>query len=98
MDKARLTGYFWSGKIVKFIVACAFSHDILKPASTLCKALQNDEICVITAVEAVTKVVKAIEDLKKLHLRSFPLLEDQQQHFNHRGDVSSYQAVELVNY
>ena len=35
------------------LLGSAFFHDILKPAAILCKALQEDEVCVAHAAETL---------------------------------------------
>ena len=44
------------------LTGCAVFHDILKPTSLLCKHLQSDQLCTISAIEAILKSTKAIEN------------------------------------
>ena len=37
------------------LLSCAFFHNLLKPAATLCKMLQADYVCVVGALEAILK-------------------------------------------
>ena len=32
------------------LLGCALFHGVLSPAAALCKALQNDELCIVSAV------------------------------------------------
>ena len=51
------------------LLGYAFFHDLLKPAAILCKALQEDEVCVVRAAEALIKAVKTIGTLKTTRLK-----------------------------
>ena len=44
------------------LIGCAVFHDTLKPTSLLCKHLQSDQQCTISAVEDILKSTKAIEN------------------------------------
>lgn len=37
-------------------------HDLLKPSSVLCKVLQENDICVVQAIEAVGKAKKSLDN------------------------------------
>ena len=42
----NLRAMFCSG-----IFGCALFHDLLKPAAILCRVLQDDEVCIVRAIE-----------------------------------------------
>ena len=54
------------------LIGCAVFHDILKPTSLLCKHLQNNQLCTISAIEAILKSTKAIEKLKTMPMKDLP--------------------------
>lgn len=96
-DKARLTGYVRRWRSGKMLVACAFFHGILMPAAKLCKALQNDEICVVSAVEAMIDAAKSIRRLETTALEELSTVKKVVNRMNHAEGVFSYQEVEVVS-
>ena len=42
----------------KVILGCAFFHDLLQPVAHLSKVLQQDELCVVGAIEVLMKTKK----------------------------------------
>jgi hypothetical protein len=62
----------WSN--AKMIVGCALFHDVLSPVATLCKALQDDELCIVSAVEAILICTKAIEKVNTTMFENLPMV------------------------
>ena len=60
-DKAKLKGYVKKWSDAKMLVGCAVFQDILAPAAILCKSLQDDELCIVSAIEAILKASKAVK-------------------------------------
>ena len=58
------------------ILGCALFHDTLKPAAVMCKTLQYDEICVVSAIESILKASKAIESLKGISFEESPTVKN----------------------
>jgi hypothetical protein len=54
-DKANLKGYTRKWQDRKMLFGCGLFNDLLQAAAILYKALQADEMCVVTAIEAVLK-------------------------------------------
>ena len=50
-------------------------HDLLKPCATLSKVLQDNELGVVDAIEAVVKTSKAIERLKTTTFDELPTVK-----------------------
>ena len=46
---------------MKIVIGCALFHDILKPAAVICKGLQDDEFCIVGAIEAVLKTTTCLQ-------------------------------------
>ena len=69
-DKQKLKGYVTKWRESKMLIGCAAFHDILKPASLLCKHLQSDQLCTVSAIEGILKSTKAIEKLKQYRWRT----------------------------
>ena len=54
---------------------CAFFHNLLKPASMLRKALQTDDICIVTAIGAKLWATKAIDTIKTTDFDDLPTVK-----------------------
>ena len=48
-DKEKLKAYIKKWQDSKVLLGCAFFHDLLKSLATLCKVLQEDELCKMQA-------------------------------------------------
>ena len=55
VDKKKLKGYVYKWRDCKMLLGCALFHDVLKPGAILCKVLQQDEVCVVGAIESILK-------------------------------------------
>ena len=77
VDWQKLKGYvlkWWDGNMLH---GSAYFCDLLKPSSTLCKILQEDDVCVVRAIEAIIKTSKSGDKLKAttpLLLKTYLLL------------------------
>ena len=67
-DKQKLKGYILKWRDGKILMGCAIFLDILKPAAVLCKVLQNDDLCIVSAIEATN----VIEKLKSTPFEDLP--------------------------
>lgn len=64
VDHQKLKGCVLSWQESKVLLACAFFHDLLKPAAILCKILQENELCVMRVIEVIMKSKEAPEKLR----------------------------------
>ncbi len=80
------------------MLGCATFHNILKPAAMLCKALQRDEICLVSAVEAVLRSTDALEKLKTKQVTEFPSVRKVMLRLNSVDEGKTYQGFELTYY
>lgn len=71
-DKQRIKGYILRWRNSKMVLGCALFRDLLKPAATLSKVLQDDQLSIIDAIEAVVKTNKVIESLNTLPFEELP--------------------------
>ena len=55
VDKEKLRGYIRKWRDSKMFLGCALFHDVLKPCATLCKVLQEDEVCMVGVIESLLK-------------------------------------------
>ena len=63
-DRQKIKGYALRWRDSKILLGIAYFHDFLKPVSILCKALQADEVCIVTAIETILKAAKNLEKVK----------------------------------
>ena len=82
------------------LIGSALLCDILKPSSILCKILQEDDVCVVRAIEAVLKASQSADQLKDTPFRDLPTVKKVLSRISHNDDEGSvtYQGVELTNY
>lgn len=74
-DRQKLKGYLINWRDAKMILGYAYFHDLLKPASILCKSLQADEICVVSAIEGILKTAKNFEEVKSTSFENLPTVK-----------------------
>ena len=63
-DKQKLKGYILQWRDATMALGCALFHDRLSAAAALCKALLNDELCIVSAVEAILRCTNLLRKLK----------------------------------
>ena len=85
------------------LLGCAVFHDILKPVAILCKCLQADELCIVSAIEAVLRTTASIRKLKTTELEGFPFVKKVLERIKEGqsgGDTKSYlyQGAEIIKY
>ena len=99
VDKQKIKGYLLRWRESKMLLGSAFFHDLLKPAAILCKALQEDEVCVVRAAEALIKAVKMIDTLKTTQFEDLPTIRKVTSRLTveDRGNVS-YQSVDVTKH
>lgn len=98
VDRQKLKGYVLKWRDSKIVFGCALFYDILKPAATLCKALQDDEICIVTAIEGVLKTNKAIEHLKSITFEDLPTVKKVLDRIQQSKEETTYQGATLTCY
>lgn len=97
-DKQRLKGFVMKWRDSKMVIGCALFHDILKPAAILCKVLQDDEVSLVGATEALLKTCKAIEKLKTSTFEDLPTVKKIIARVQNTGDEVTYQGAALSKY
>ena len=98
VDRQKLVGYVHKWRNAKMLLGCAYFHDVLKPMSVLCKALQSDEICVVRALEAILKTTRDIERVKEAHLQDLPSIRMVTLRIKRDGEACTYQGANLLSY
>ena len=99
VDREKVKGYVRKWQDSKILLGCALFHDLLRPCSMLCKVLQEKEICVVRAIEAVMKIKKSLEKIKTTPFEDLPSVKKALGRFKHEEDGSlTYQGMELTYY
>ena len=94
-DKAKLCGYLRRWKNFKVLVGCACFSDLLKPANILCKVLQEDELCIVRAIEQIMKTKKNIDKLKKTEFEHLPTVR---KILSRVSEDRKYQSDKILGY
>lgn len=89
VDRQKLKGYLLQWQNAKLLLGCAFFYDLLKPAAILCKVLQEDDVCVVEAIEAILKTSKAIEKLVSTPFDDLPIVRMVSTQIVHNADGSA---------
>ena len=100
VDRQILKGYVLKGRDGNMLLGSAYFCDLLKPSSTLCKILQEDDVCVVRAIEAVIKTFKSGDKLKATTFENLTTVKKVLGRMSHSDESGSmiYQGVEMVNY
>ncbi len=100
VDKQKLKGYMLKWHDAKILLGCAYFHDLLKPAAILCKVLQEDEVCVVSAIEAILKTAKNLEKVKSTPVDNLPTVKVVLSRITHENDttLTTYQGADLKNF
>lgn len=75
MDRQKLFGYARKWCDSKLLLETAMLHDLPEPCATLCRALQDKEVCVIGAIKAFPEASKAIDAIKSIDLHMLSIVE-----------------------
>ena len=96
VDRQKLKGYVKRWSDAKLLIGCSLFNDILTSAVFLCKALQEDELCIVSAVEAILKATKAIEKVRTAAFEDLPNVKRvlARVHIDENG-THTYQGVDI---
>ena len=100
-DRQMLKGYLLKWRDAKFLLGCAFFNDLLRPLAILCKVLQEDELCVVRAIESVFKVKQSMDKLKAASFEELPTVKkvlERIQQDDLEDTCVTYQSAELKRY
>ena len=98
VDRQKLKGYILKWRDSKIILGCAVFHDLLKPCASLSKSLQDSELSIIDAIEAILKTSKAIERLKTTSFDELPTVKKVLSRIQDTDDGMVYQGAVIVRY
>ena len=97
-DRQKLTGYVRKWRNAKILLGCAYFYDLLKPMSTLCKALQEDETCVVHALEGILKTSRSIDRVKETEVEELPTVRKVCSRVKQESGSCTYQGADLIGY
>ena len=75
VDRQKLKGYLSKWRDANMLLGSAYFCDILKPSSTLCKILQEDDVYVVRAIEAILKTSNSGDKLKATSFEELPTVK-----------------------
>ena len=96
--RQKLKGYILKWRDAKIVLGCAYFHDLLKPASILCKVLQMDEVCIVKAIEAILKTAKNLKKVKDTSFENLTTVKKVISRIKHEGSACTYQGADLMKF
>ena len=100
VDRQKLKGYVLRWQKSKFLLGCAFFHDLLRPVGILCKVLQEDELCIVRTVESFMKTKKALDEIKSKGFEDLVTVKKVLGRIQQEDDSSNvtYQGADLYSH
>ena len=98
VDREKLRGYVRKWCDSKMLLGCALFHDVLKPCAILCKVLQEDEVCVVGAIESLLKAKRNLDNLKTTTFENLPVVKKVINRIKREDGIVMYQQAEITNY
>ena len=98
VDREKLRGYVRKWRDSKMLLGCALFHDVLKPCAILCKVLQEDEVCVVGAIESLLKTKRNLDNLKTTTFENLPVVKKVINRIKREDGIVMYQQAEITNY
>ena len=95
VDKQKMKGYILKWQSSQVLLGCAVFRDILNPPSILCKVLQEDEVCVVRAIESILKTKKSLDKLKLTTFEELPTVKMVLSRIKEEDGSNTYQGVVL---
>ena len=80
------------------LLGCDYFLDVLKPCSMLFKVLQNDEVFVVQAVEALIRVKKDLDRKKEVNFEELPTVKIVCDRVKTVDGTKTYQQAEVKKY
>ena len=94
-DRQKMKGYVLNWQNSQVLLACAVFRDLLKPVSILCKVLQDNEICVVRAIDSICKTKNSLDKLKSTTFEELPTVKKVIGRIKEEDECVSYQGVDL---
>ena len=97
VDREKIKGYLKQWGEGKVLLGCALFVDVLKPASILCKVLQDNEVCVYQVIESTMKTKSVLEKLKATPFKELPTISSGKQEQDGSITYQGYVVKRFVN-
>ena len=98
VDRQKLKGYLLKWRGIILVVGCALFYD-LELAALLCKGLQDDEVCIVGALEAILKTAQEIQSLQNTAFENLPTVRKVIARVQRgSGFETTYQGATLAQY
>ena len=78
------------------MLGCALFLDILKPAAVLCKVVQDDELCVVAAIESIWKTQRHMDQLEQTSALDLPSVKHILSTMQQSDGKSTYQGTDTA--
>ena len=98
VDRQKLKGYIGNWQRFKYLLGSALFHDLLKPSATMCKVLQEDELCVVRAIESVLRTKRSMDKVRETPFEELPTVKKVLERIQQEDGTVSYQTAELKLY
>ena len=98
IDRQKLKGYTGKWQNFKYLLGSALFHDLLKPSATMYKVLQEDELCVVRAIESVVRTKRSMDKVRETPFEELPTVKKVLERIHRKDGTISYQTAELKFY
>lgn len=100
VDREKLKCYYKKWTDAKYIIGCAFFVDVLYPCSILSKALQNDNLDILSALTGILRAMKEVDKFSQTAIDQWPTYASIIAKCTQVTDTESYQyqSQELKNF
>ena len=97
-SRQKLKGYITRWRDSKVILGCGFFHDLLQPVAHLSKVLQQDQLCVVRAIDALMKTKKNLDKLKATPFEELPTVKKVLSRLTENAGSMTYQGQDLTRH
>lgn len=74
-DKQKLIGYARKWNESKILLGCGLMHDLFETCAKLCKALQKEEVCIISDMKALLDTAKSVKAYQSMDFNNLPTVK-----------------------
>ena len=77
------------------LLRCAMMNDFIEPCATLCKDLQEEEVCVVSVINALVKAAQSLDAMKSTNLSDLPTVKKILSRIKEQDTETTYQGVHI---
>ena len=96
--RTKLQSYYKRWVEGKYLLGCAMFVDLLNPCAVCSKAMQSNEIDILSGLTCLLKTIANTDNLSKLPLEQWPTYSATQKKCSEEGDVEVYKCQELKRF